>query len=81
MNRAKFDRMVGMLLTDGYFAEQVFADPQGVLSELGFSQEEIDMVSKFPQEKFKSLAATLDTRLTRNKRTCSKKCFEDQPPV
>jgi len=78
MNRGKFDRMVGKLLTDKYFAKAVFADPHKVLSELGFSKKEINKVSKFPQTRFKSLAATLDTLLTRSKRTCSAECFENE---
>lgn len=80
MGRAEFDRMVGMLLTDRFFADKVFSDPQKVLSELGFSQKEIDTVTNFPQDEFKNLATTLDARLTRNKRTSSKQCFEDKPP-
>lgn len=78
-NRKAKDRMIGMLLTDKKFADAVFADPSGVLSDLGFSEEEISCVAALPKEAFTHLADKLDARLTQDKLTSSKQCFDDNP--
>ena len=69
------DRLIGMLLTDKKFADAVFADPSGVLTELGFGRDEIEAVARLPQEKFRNLADTLDSRLTQDQATSSKHHF------
>jgi hypothetical protein len=74
-NKEKRDRMVGMLLTDRYFADAVFADPEGVLTELGFGADEIEFVRKMDRSDFSALSDRLDYRLTQDQRTSSKECF------
>ena len=74
-NREKRDRLMGMLLTDRKFADAVFADPEGVLTDLGFGAEEIDAVKTLPRTDFSMLSDRLDARLTEEQRTSSKEHF------
>ena len=76
-DRKDRDRLMGMLLTDQKFADAVFDDPDGVLTELGFGSDEIDAVKKLPRTEFHTLSDRLDSRLTEDQRTSSKECFED----
>lgn len=75
-DKEKRDRMMGMLLTDRKFADAVFADPEGVLTDLGFGTDEIESVKQMRQLDFSSLSDRLDSRMTQDQRTCSKECFE-----